>query len=93
MIVNIITVKLYAPWIHSLKEKRMIVKSLCEKLRSRFHVCAIESDAQDVHKTIVISVVFPSLKNTTADSTYEAVHDFLERSTDAQIVEIYHERR
>jgi len=93
MTVNIMTVKLYAPWVHSLKEKRMIVKSLCEKLRSRFHVCVIESDAQDIHQTIVISIVFPSLENAVADSTFEAIQSFLERSTDAEIVEILTERR
>lgn len=93
MTVNIMTVKLYAPWVHSLKEKRTIVKGLCEKLRNRFHVCAIESEAQNIHQTIVISIVFPSLEIAVADRTFEAIQSFLERSTDAQIVEILTERR
>ena len=47
MTVSVMTVKLHAPWVHSLKEKRMIVRSLCEKLANRFNVSVIESDAQD----------------------------------------------
>ena len=36
--------RLRAPWVHSLKEKRMIVKSLVAKLRNRFNVSAAEID-------------------------------------------------
>lgn len=43
--------------VHSLKEKRMIVKSLCEKLRNKFHVSVIESDEQDIHQTVILSIV------------------------------------
>ena len=35
------TFRLHAPWVHSLKEKRMIVKSLVAKLQNRFRVSAI----------------------------------------------------
>ena len=38
------TFRLRAPWVHSLKEKRMIVKSLVAKLQNRFHVSAAEVD-------------------------------------------------
>ena len=57
MTVTVMTIKLYAPWVHSLKEKRKIVKGLCEKLRHKFHVSVIESDAQDIHQTIVVSAL------------------------------------
>ena len=56
MVVSLITVKLYAPWVHSLKEK-MIVK-VCVKTVQRFNVSVIESAAQDIQQTIIISVAF-----------------------------------
>ena len=37
-----VTIRLYAPWVHSLKEKRMIVKSLVAKIQNQFHVSAAE---------------------------------------------------
>ncbi len=54
--VAIMSFRLYAPWVHSLKEKRMIVKSLIAKLQNRFHVSAAEIDEQDIHQIIVIGV-------------------------------------
>ncbi len=87
MIVNVMTVKLHSPWVHSLKEKRMIMKSLCEKLRNKFNVSVIESDAQDVHQTIMISIAFLSYQTAMADSMSEAIQSFIERSTDAEIVD------
>ena len=50
------TFRLRASWVHSLKEKRMIVKSLIAKLQNRFHVSAAEIDEQDTHQIIVIGV-------------------------------------
>ena len=43
------TFRLQAPWVHSPKEKRMIVKSLIAQLQNRFHVSAAEIDEQDTH--------------------------------------------
>ena len=48
--------RLRAPWVHSLKEKRMIVKCLIAKLQNRYHVSAAEIDEQDTHQIIVIGV-------------------------------------
>ena len=44
------TFRLRASWVHSLKEKRMIVNSLTAKLQNRFHVSAAEIDEQDTHQ-------------------------------------------
>ena len=50
------TFRLHAPWVHSLKEKRMIVRSLIAQLQNKFHVSAAEIDEQDTHQIIVIGV-------------------------------------
>ncbi len=50
------TFRLHAPWVHGLKEKRMIVKSLVARLQNKFHVSAAEIDEQDIHQMIVIGV-------------------------------------
>ena len=44
------TFTLRASWVHSLKEKRMIVKSLVAKLQNKFHLSAAEIDEQDTHQ-------------------------------------------
>ena len=52
MIIACMTFTLRAPWVHSLKEKRMIVKSLVSRLHNRFNVSASEIDRQDTHLII-----------------------------------------
>ncbi|NLK39100.1 MAG: DUF503 domain-containing protein [Clostridiales bacterium] len=92
MTVSLLTVKLYAPFVHSLKEKRTIVKSLCERLRNKFNVSVIESKSQDVHQTIVIAIAFLANSSAIADRTRDAIEAFIERSIDAEIVDIFLER-
>ena len=81
------TVKLRAPWVHSLKEKRMIVKSLITKLQNRYHVSAAEIDEQDTHHIIVIGVAAIVPHNAMADSLMEDISLFVEENTDAEIID------
>lgn len=67
------TFKLYAPWVHSLKEKRMIVKSLIAKLQNRFHVSVAEIDEQDTHQIIVIGVAAIVPHNAMAESLMDEI--------------------
>lgn len=88
-----IEVKLYASWIQSLKEKRMVIKSLVAKLINKFHVSVAEIDAQDVHKTIVIGIAVIVDSQKRADQMEECIVNFVEDSTEAQILEIVSEIR
>ena len=88
-----IEVKLYAPWIQSLKEKRMVIKSLVAKIINKFHVSVAEIDAQDVHKTIVIGIAVIVDSQKRADQMEECIVNFIEDSTEAQILEIVSEIR
>ena len=81
------TFRLHAPWVHSLKEKRMIVKSLVAKLQNKFHVSAAEIDEQDVHQIIVIGVASIVPHKAMADSLMDEISEFVESNTEAQIVE------
>ena len=79
--------RLRAPWVHSLKEKRMIVKSLVAKLRNRFNVSAAEIDEQDTHQIIVIGVAAIVPHNAMADSLMEEISLFVEENTEAEIID------
>lgn len=78
----------HAPWVHSLKEKRMIVKSFMEKLRNKFNVSVAEGDSQDIHQTIVVGVAAIVLHNAQADCLMEEIQYFIEGNTEAEIVDI-----
>ena len=87
MIIATITFKLHAPWVHSLKEKRMIVKSILAKLQNRFHVSAAEIDEQDIHQIIVIGVAAIVPHNAQADSLMESISRFVEENCEAEIID------
>jgi len=87
MIIATITFKLRAPWVHSLKEKRMIVKSILAKLENRFHVSAAEIDEQDTHQIIVIGVAAIVPHNAQADSLMESISRFVEENCEAEIID------
>lgn len=91
MFVGTVKIKLYAPWVHSLKEKRMIVKSLIAKLRNQLNVSVIELEEQDVHQTIVIGVACITGSASYADRSMEEVISFVENHTEAEIVEVVKE--
>lgn len=87
MLIAAMTFRLHAPWVHSLKEKRMIVKSLIAQLQNRFHVSAAEIDEQDIHQIIVIGVAAIVSSNAMADSLMDEIFTFVEGATDAEILE------
>ena len=82
-----IVFRLRAPWVHSLKEKRMIVKSLVAKLRNRYNVSAAEIDEQDTHQIIVIGVAAIVPHNAFADSLMEDISQFVDENTEAEIID------
>lgn len=88
MLVNTIVVKLYAPWVHSLKEKRMIIKSLSNRLSNKFNISIAEIDNQDIHHIITIGIAFISANMAQSDSIYEHISAFIEASTEAEITDI-----
>ena len=87
------TFRLHAPWVHSLKEKRMIVKSLIAKLQNKFHVSAAEVDEQDIHQIIVIGIASIVPHNAMADSLMDEISLFVEENTEAGILDEMREIR
>ena len=81
------TFRLHAPWVHSLKEKRMVVKSLITQLQNRFHVSAAELDEQDTHQILVIGVAAIVPHNAIADSLMEKISQFVESASEAEVWE------
>ena len=81
------TFRLHAPWVHSLKEKRMIVKSLVAKLQNRFHVSAAEIGEQDTHAIVVIGIAAIVPHHAMADSLMDEISAFIEENCEAEILE------
>lgn len=81
-------VTLRASWVHSLKEKRMVVKSIVQRLKNKFNVSVGEVHEQDIHQIIVIGISAVCGDQKQVDSTLENLIDFVEENTDAEIINI-----
>ena len=85
--VAVMTFRLHAPWVHSLKDKRRVVKSLISQLQNRFHVSAAETEEQDIHQILVIGVAAVVPNNALADSLMEEISHFVESTVECEIIE------
>ena len=91
MKILIIKVTLRASWSHSLKEKRMVVKSIVQKLKNKFNISVAEIAEQDIHQTIVIGITGICATSAQLDSAMENILTFIESNTDAEIINIENE--
>ena len=87
MIIGTCKVYLEAEWVFSLKDKRMIVKSIIEKTRHKFNVSVAEVENQDMHKSIVIGFACVTNEVSHANSIIDTVINFIEKNTDAVITD------
>ena len=92
MKILLLKVTLRASWIHSLKEKRMVVKSIMQRLKNKFNISVGEVDSQDIHQTIVIGISAVCGSSSQVDSTMENIITFIESNTDAEIINIEDEK-
>ena len=93
MMVVVLTMRFHAPFVHSLKQKRSVVKSLTAKIENKFHISVAEAAEQDVLQTIVICVAALIHNNKQADSIAENIISFAESVTDAEMIDIFREIR
>lgn len=93
MIIAAAQVTIHVPWVHSLKEKRMEVKSLCAKIRSKFNVSIAEVDLNDVHQQIGLGFASVVNDSKVADSIIDNVLNFLEGLTEGEIIQVNRELR
>jgi hypothetical protein len=56
MIVGVLTVRLHIPGARSLKDRRRAVRSVKDRLRSRFNVSVAEIGAHDIWQTADVAV-------------------------------------
>ena len=85
MIIGTAKISLHANWVHSLKEKRMVVKSIIAKVKNKFNVSIAEVENQDYHQSIVIGVACVTNSSRLANSIMQNVVGYIEEHTEALI--------
>jgi uncharacterized protein len=89
MIIGSCKVYLNAPFSHSLKEKRSVVKSIIDKVRHKFSVSIAEIEDQDLHQSIVVGFVVISNSTSHANSVIQKIVNYIEENTQASLLDTY----
>jgi uncharacterized protein YlxP (DUF503 family) len=87
MVIGILTVKLHIPHSNSLKSKRMVIKSLKDRLRNRFNVSISEIDCQDKWQLAVIALANISTDKVSIDSLLSKALNFIYDFKEAEVLD------
>jgi uncharacterized protein len=88
MVVGVCSWSLSLPGCRSLKEKRMVVKSLKERLQHRFRVSVAETAHQDLWTRAELTAAVVATDRSQADSVLDKLDRFLEGDGRALIVAV-----
>ncbi len=88
MVVGVCSWSLSLPGCRSLKEKRMVVKSIKEKLQHRFRVSVAETDHQDTWTRAELTAAVVTTDRGQADSILDRLDRFLEDDGRALILKV-----
>jgi len=88
MVTRTVKLAFSLPYAHSLKEKRMVARSLIDKARHRFNASIAEVDTQDVHQTLTIGVAVVSGDGSHAQIMLEEIVRYLENTVEAELTSV-----
>jgi uncharacterized protein YlxP (DUF503 family) len=93
MIVASMTVKLHAPWVHSLKEKRHGGEKPARQSTKSIQCVSSRSGRPSVHQIITIGLATVAANAAQVDSIFDSVLRFIEAHTEAEVISVEQERR
>ena len=85
-IIGLLSIELHFPEAQSLKAKRMVVKSIKDRLQRKFHVAVAETGYLELWQRSELSVVSVSGARTVLESQMEAISRDLEERFGSELV-------
>ncbi len=86
MAVGILTLEIHLPYAHSLKEKRMVLNRVKDRLRARFNVAVAELDHQDLWQRALLGVASISSSETNLRQVLEGAQSESEQLLGGDLV-------
>ena len=85
--VGVLTVELRIPQSRSLKKKRMIIRSLKDRLSNKFNVSIAEVDNLDKWSSAVLAIAHVSNSRPFTDSTLSKILNFIDDFREAELAD------
>lgn len=73
MIVGLLTLDLHIPEANSLKSKRLVIKSLIDRVKNKFNVSISEVDAQNLWQRSVIGIAYVANETKIINQVFEKI--------------------
>ena len=86
MIVGLLTLEIYIPYSHSLKEKRKALNSLKDRLKKKFNIALAELDYQSKWQRALIGMVTINNQKRVIESLFEKILQDTEKNLEGQIL-------
>ena len=78
MLIGVCEYRLFLPGVHSLKDKRALLKSLLARLQNKFNAAVCEAADQDVWQSAVIGVAVVGNERRHIESMLDNITAFIE---------------
>jgi uncharacterized protein YlxP (DUF503 family) len=87
MIVGLLTLELHLPESNSLKSKRMIVKSLKDRIKNKFNVSIAEIDANDLWQRCVLGAACVANGTKIINQTLNGVREMVVNTPSVELID------
>jgi uncharacterized protein YlxP (DUF503 family) len=87
MIVGLLTLELYLPQASSLKEKRMIIKSLKDRIKNKFNVSIAEVDANDLWQRSILGAACVANETRAINQILNGVRDIVLKTHSVELLD------
>lgn len=91
MIVGLCEIELFIPESQSLKDKRMILNHLKDKIKNKFNVSIAEVESQDLWQRSILGLAAVTTSTRHADSTLDTVIQFIDKDDRVEVINIHRE--
>lgn len=91
MIIGTAEIVIRVSWANSLKEKRMVARSILAKIKNKFNVSAAEVESMDEHKKLTIGIACVTNSTKKADEIINEVVNFIYDNTEGEVIDVFTE--
>ena len=87
MIVGLMTLDLHIPAAGSLKEKRLVVKSIIDRTRNKFNVSVSEVDGGDLWQRCVLGIALVSNETVMIHKVFGKIRELVLRNHSVELID------
>ena len=86
MLVGICEIELFIPYSHSLKEKRLVTRSIRDKIAKRFNVSIVEIGFQDKWQRALFGIAKVSSDEVSVNKVYDYIDKLIAEDGRAEVI-------